>query len=507
MDEAFFGPIPTDPPRPSRITIFSGGDTGRDYNILFEAVNDLPVTVRLAASAPATAIPLNVELLPRLRLHEFRNEMARADIVVVPLIGEPEVAGVTVVAMARMLGKPVIATDLPVSHLHITSPGDDGLLVPKRDARALRAAIQSLLADPAKRAALGDAARLGAMRDLTPLGLVKRMLECDNNGFSETRIRIAASTPQGGIVERAIELWPSRQISEALLPVSKEFARKGATASVFLFTGEVISTRVTEMGGQLSSDGRLRPVIIARGVASSAVVRDLASHGVRQLYFTVDGSHGEVTTRVIKKVAELSGSRSGAGTHVGIHLTLVREVAKDVPSFIHEMAAAHIRELLLWESPSWATPFYPEETLRVLDAAWKQCAEAEINLRVVGFKSLRHLTTSTRGSPPLADQAIVNLLRQGIHLPAAASGLRVAGARNPGWYDFVGTGAGRSWLSVSRHPALPWWRAARISAAPRLGREVARLQELPSGHARCAGLPPALGHLVGLACRRPIGCP
>lgn len=66
----------------------------------------------------------------------------------------------SVVVEAIAMGKPLIATTVggaPEALEH-----NSGILVPPEDATALRAALQSLLADPQRRASLGKAARLAA---------------------------------------------------------------------------------------------------------------------------------------------------------------------------------------------------------------------------------------------------------------------------------------------------------------------------------------------------------
>lgn len=428
VDETFFGVAAANQPHSSPITIFCGGDSELDYRTLFAAVEGLSVRVRVATSMSEIAIPSNVEILPRLRLHEFRNEMARADLVVVPLSGEAQVAGVTVVATARMLGQPVIATDMPVTRLHVTSPGEDGLLVPRENADALRAAIQRLLSNPSQRVELGKAARVGATRDLTPTSLVRRMLECDARTPYGPRIRLAAATPQGDVIDRSVELWPSREIADALDPIVKEFARNEA-GGAYVFAPDTISPRIGEIASHFSSSGGHRPAFIASFDAGVSAVRALATSNIRQIYFTIDGASNRTVTQAIKRVADLSsqsGRRDGAGPWVGIHLTLVEERVEELPAIIRELAAEKIRELLVWESPS---PLDPEETLRTIDAAWAQCAEAGIHLRIVGFKSLRHASFPIHGPVPLAHVSLLDLLRQEVRPPSTASGVRIAGAR------------------------------------------------------------------------------
>lgn len=76
---------------------------------------------------------------------------------------------------ALALGLPVVATRVGGVPEMITS-GDEGVLVPSRDAPALAAAIESVACDPARRAAMGRAAaRRAEHYDIT--GAVRRMEE------------------------------------------------------------------------------------------------------------------------------------------------------------------------------------------------------------------------------------------------------------------------------------------------------------------------------------------
>ena len=141
------------------ITIFTGGNSGRDYDTLFEAVTGQPDTVRVATTLPLEAPP-NVELLGRLTLSAFARETAEADVLVTTLAHAAGVTGITVIAMAMALGKPCIASHTPAVLQYIT-PGVDGLTIPEHDTEALKSAIAQLR-DPAERARLGKAARLRA---------------------------------------------------------------------------------------------------------------------------------------------------------------------------------------------------------------------------------------------------------------------------------------------------------------------------------------------------------
>jgi glycosyltransferase involved in cell wall biosynthesis len=184
LDDDFFSPQP-DAARTDAFVVFTGGDSGRDYATLFVAIRDLPIQVRLCAHRYPMPLPPNVRILPRLPLHQFRDEIARATVVIVPLTGEPPVSGVSVVAMAKMMGKPVIASDNAVIRMHIRSHDAGGYLTPAGDVAMLRALLNRLIGSPADRERLGREARVQAARDLSLRAFVDRMLTCDEHSTSD----------------------------------------------------------------------------------------------------------------------------------------------------------------------------------------------------------------------------------------------------------------------------------------------------------------------------------
>ncbi len=167
MDLAFFQPRPAG--QPDRV--FVGGDSGRDWPVLVEAIRDLPISVHLVTArppadlAPAGLAP-RVRFDTRLPLWRFRDALAAAAVTAIPV--DPESAyGLTVLTMAMALGVAVVATRTAWMTQYATD-GEEALLVPPGDAPAFRAALVRLLEDADLRARLVANARrrVAALCDL-----------------------------------------------------------------------------------------------------------------------------------------------------------------------------------------------------------------------------------------------------------------------------------------------------------------------------------------------------
>ena len=149
--------------------IVASGREHRDYACLAEAC---PSTARLfitdssphspnAARTAPTTWPPNVERRG-LPLPELRELYARATIIVVPVVRTASPFGVTSLLEAMAMGKAIIVSDTDGLH-GLVDDGVTALRVPPGDVSALRAAIDSLLADPARRERMGRAARAAAV--------------------------------------------------------------------------------------------------------------------------------------------------------------------------------------------------------------------------------------------------------------------------------------------------------------------------------------------------------
>jgi colanic acid/amylovoran biosynthesis glycosyltransferase len=172
-------PIGTDipreiPPRPLEGPILFVGRLvpKKGVSVLIDALQQLRAEGRepealIAGDGPlADDLRLQAKGLARLSFLGWQKPetvallMREAALLVVPSIAasDGDAEGLPSVAMEAMaLGLPVLGSD-DAGLTGVVIPGETGVMVPARDARALAAAIARLLADPAERQRLGDAA-------------------------------------------------------------------------------------------------------------------------------------------------------------------------------------------------------------------------------------------------------------------------------------------------------------------------------------------------------------
>lgn len=142
--------------------IFSGGDGNRDYQTLISAVRGLGIKVVIATRRTdwhgGMSVPSEVVAFPASH-SDFRKWMAGSRIVVVPMEkGHLHTGGEQTYLNAMAMGKPVIVGD-NLGATDYIQHGVNGLIVPSGNAVALRAAINSLIDNPALAARLADNAK------------------------------------------------------------------------------------------------------------------------------------------------------------------------------------------------------------------------------------------------------------------------------------------------------------------------------------------------------------
>ena len=97
-----------------------------------------------------------------------------ADIFVLPANARAEAFGI-VLLEAMASGLPCITTEVGTGTSWVVQDGVTGLVVPPRDPQALAGAIQALLDDPQRRAAMGHAARARVEAEFTLERMIARV--------------------------------------------------------------------------------------------------------------------------------------------------------------------------------------------------------------------------------------------------------------------------------------------------------------------------------------------
>jgi glycosyltransferase involved in cell wall biosynthesis len=165
VDERFWRPRPSLPTN----LICAVGSSGRDYPTLFAAIRGMDLRLEIAVGAgdlPARALERRLDdagrppqaTMRHLRPSELRNLYGSARFVVLPLEDVEYDAGVTALTEAMAMGKAVILTRTR-GQLDVLRDGEQGLYVPPADPRALRAAIEYLVAHPDEAERMGRAGR------------------------------------------------------------------------------------------------------------------------------------------------------------------------------------------------------------------------------------------------------------------------------------------------------------------------------------------------------------
>jgi glycosyltransferase involved in cell wall biosynthesis len=142
--------------------LFAGGNSGRDYRPLIEAVRPLDLPVWIASTRPS--LFRGVELPQHVRVHPttptgFRQAMAGARLVVIAMeSGLLHSGGQQTCLNAMYMGKPTIAVGRKWAADFIED-GVTGLIVDYDDPVGLRQAIAWVLANPEAARGMGERAR------------------------------------------------------------------------------------------------------------------------------------------------------------------------------------------------------------------------------------------------------------------------------------------------------------------------------------------------------------
>ena len=137
---------------------FSAGRSGRDYEVLARAAHDAKlelVVVGDGASLRGVTFPPSTRVLLDQPYDRYLELLHGCDFVIVPLVDLPRSTGQVVILEAMAIGKPVIATET-IGTVDYIQSGENGLLVPPGDAKALATAMRRLSKDSELRAHLRE---------------------------------------------------------------------------------------------------------------------------------------------------------------------------------------------------------------------------------------------------------------------------------------------------------------------------------------------------------------
>jgi glycosyltransferase involved in cell wall biosynthesis len=170
VDTRYFLPAPD---RPLGPVIAIGDDVARDFDTFRLAVAALPVQ----AIAKTRMIQEDFAKYPNVRVisqrlsrEAYRDLLASASVVVVPLRSAMHASGISTLLEAMALGKPIVVSDSPGIRDYIVNESNC-LVVSCNDSIALRAAITRLIEGREFRTRLGNNARSFAEQQCSPEAL------------------------------------------------------------------------------------------------------------------------------------------------------------------------------------------------------------------------------------------------------------------------------------------------------------------------------------------------
>lgn len=147
-------------PSDGEYVLVAGSDSGRDYWTLAKAASRLSVPIKLVAldiNVSGIDFPPNVEYLGQVDHVRYRDLIARARLVALPVHPFAYPSGQSVLVEAMMCGKPVVVTD--TAALRPYTPDSSAVRVPHADPVALADAIALVWDDELLRKSLAVEAR------------------------------------------------------------------------------------------------------------------------------------------------------------------------------------------------------------------------------------------------------------------------------------------------------------------------------------------------------------
>lgn len=146
-----------------------GNDRHRDWSTVLKATDGMN---RLAVTR---ALPPGEGVVSRLTHAELRGLYGRASVVAIGLQPNTHVSGITSALEAMACGRPIVISDTMGMSDYVVH-GETGILVPPGDPEAMRREISSLLADPARAAEIGAAARRAVLAEFSTTRMCEHLV-------------------------------------------------------------------------------------------------------------------------------------------------------------------------------------------------------------------------------------------------------------------------------------------------------------------------------------------
>ena len=155
--------------------VYSGGAAQRDWKTLFDALGRCGVPAVVSCPEPVEGVPANVTQVGIVMPEEGRSLLAESEFLVMAIRDNDLPSGPLLLLDAFALGRCVVATDTNGTRDYIRD-GENGILVPPGDSKALGDAVRVLFESPGRMASMSRAARCTATQ-LTAERFWSRALE------------------------------------------------------------------------------------------------------------------------------------------------------------------------------------------------------------------------------------------------------------------------------------------------------------------------------------------
>lgn len=329
-------------------------------------------------------------------------------------------------------------------------------------------------------------------------------------------LRVAALC-KSGIVSAALHEQSTTDALPWLREQVESLVAAGASGPLYVFLNYPPDAAMAT-ALRWTAAGRLPPSVIAEcgalnTTASLELLRDAA---VKALYITLYGANAETHEQHTQVAGSwrhallllTKGPRILERIRVDTHLALCRDSVTALPGVLRLLQKVGNSELLLWDVASLQgnDAAEPAIALRALDLALTTAQHLGVRIRPVGFQRTRTISLSAASRPCVASAAMVELLRDGIVLPATGAGLLASDGKGSPFLEAAPSGSDVSQLAfelAARGRPFLDLPPCLGGAPPRTSSDIDRVKfgacrQCPID-AQCPGVPRPLSNAPGVS--------